>query len=267
MIAANPFSYARPLLCAATAPELGPFLAPEWSRNAIVTGVGAVETLGVLLPALSRIAPAAPLEGRGPSPASPALSRDASPFSHGRPDCLVSIGIAGAYRETGLAPGDIVLGDWEAYGDIGMQTAEGGFLPLGETPFSGPFTGRRLPLHSVVDLSSSSHFPGFTVRRGGGLTVNRCTGTEALGQERRNRFEADFESMEGSAVAQAGLLFDLPVFEIRAISNFAAARDMKPDLIALALRHLFLYLEALQQAAALASPEEGESGRAGTENP
>ena len=50
--------------------------------------------------------------------------------------------------------------------------------------------------------------------------------------------ESGFESMEGAAVAQIGQRFGIPVSEIRAISNIASRRDMRPENIRLALTHL-----------------------------
>ena len=52
----------------------------------------------------------------------------------------------------------------------------------------------------------------------------------------------DFESMEGAAAALAGKETGIPVCEVRAISNMAAARDMRPENIALALGNLGVYM-------------------------
>jgi nucleoside phosphorylase len=48
--------------------------------------------------------------------------------------------------------------------------------------------------------------------------------------------------MEGAAVALAGLELGLPAAEIRAISNFATERDMRPENIGAALRALGLFV-------------------------
>ncbi len=53
--------------------------------------------------------------------------------------------------------------------------------------------------------------------------------------------------MEGAAIAQIGQQEGIPVCELRAISNIAAHRDMRPDNIALALTNLRTYLQACRK--------------------
>ena len=65
-----------------------------------------------------------------------------------------------------------------------------------------------------------------------------CTGTAELGAARRQLFGADFETMEGAAFALFGMAESIPVVEIRAISNYAATREMLPSNIVLALKNL-----------------------------
>ena len=55
---------------------------------------------------------------------------------------------------------------------------------------------------------------------------------------RRDLFEAQFETMEGAAVAQIAQRLDVPFYEVRAISNIAADRDMRPENIKIALESL-----------------------------
>jgi hypothetical protein len=76
--------------------------------------------------------------------------------------------------------------------------------------------------------------------------VNTCAGTHATGARRAALTGAAFESMEGAAVALWGTLTGPPtsVCEIRAISNVAADRDMRPENIRLALGNLAHYLAA-----------------------
>jgi nucleoside phosphorylase len=72
--------------------------------------------------------------------------------------------------------------------------------------------------------------------------VNQCTGREVTGLLRRKLFLADFESMEGAAVALVGKLQGIPVSELRSISNFASTRDMQASSMALALGNLGDYM-------------------------
>lgn len=147
-----------------------------------------------------------------------------------RPDLLVSVGIAGAYVGSGLAIGEVVAGESETFGDIGVETPEpGGFIPVAGFPWGDPVYAKPLPL--VTDRWKFAD----PVRAARGCTVNSCTGSAATGARRRERTGAGFETMEGAGVALAGAELGIPAAELRAISNIAADRDMRPGNIALAL--------------------------------
>ncbi|MBV9848547.1 MAG: hypothetical protein JO250_02550, partial [Armatimonadetes bacterium] len=87
---------------------------------------------------------------------------------------------------------------------------------------------------------------------GRGCTVNACAGTEATGRRREELFGAAFETMEGAAVAQAGQMLGIPVAEVRAISNIAARRDMRPENIRRALDRLAAFFEQCREGTDLA---------------
>lgn len=153
-----------------------------------------------------------------------------------RPRRILNIGIAGAYSSSGLQIGDIVAGQSEVYGDVGFGLPEPpGFRHIGEVEW-GAFYQKPLPLTLFAEFS--------VTQAGAGCTVNACTGTEAVGRLRETLFDASFETMEGAAVAQAGQMLGIPVCEIRAISNFASVRDMRPENIRLALTALTAYFSA-----------------------
>jgi futalosine hydrolase len=208
------------LLCAATAMELA--ACPEWSGvTRLVSGVGMPATFAQL-----------PL----PLP-------DGTP-----PRLLVNIGIAGAYQETGLDIGDIVLADGEVFGDVGFELPDPpGFRHVAEADFGREFYGEPLP------TIRPAAFLRDRAKLARGCTVNACTGTEATGILRRDRFGAGFETMEGAAVAQVGKMHGVPVCEIRAISNIAARRDMRPENIRRALDSLRKYLETCDPVTAVES--------------
>ncbi len=150
-----------------------------------------------------------------------------------RPRRILNIGIAGAYPSSGLQIGDIVAGQSEVYGDVGFALPQlPGFRHIGESEW-GAFYREPLPLMQFAE------FPAPCL--GSGCTVNTCTGTEEVGRLRETLFDAKFETMEGAAVAQAGQMLGIPVCEIRAISNFASVRDMRPENIRLALANLAAY--------------------------
>jgi len=162
-----------------------------------------------------------------------------------RPSALVDIGIAGAYAGSGLSIGDLVAGESEQFGDLGMESpGPEAFLPIAGFDWSDPVYARPLALSTdpLGPLEPSGTVPA--PKRTRGCTVNACTGTAATGARRRSQTGADFESMEGAAAALAGLEAGIPVAELRAISNAAADRDMRPEYIGLALRALGSFVSA-----------------------
>lgn len=168
------------------------------------------------------------------------------------PSLIVNLGIAGAYPGSGLDLdlGDLVAGDSECFGDLGLESpGSESFLPLATLPWADDIYRQPLSL----ELGTWSWAPqgpkgrdvspvGF--HRGRGCTVNQCTGKEATGTLRRALFQADFESMEGAAVALVAKMLGTPISEMRSISNFASTRDMRPENIALALGNLGVYITA-----------------------
>ena len=156
-----------------------------------------------------------------------------------RPARILNIGIAGAYPGSGLAIGDIIVGTSEVYGDVGFELPEEPrFRHISESPWGAPY-------QEPVTLTVFPEFAG--AREGRGCTVNACTGTEATGQLRERLFGAAFETMEGAAVAYAAYRLFTPVCEIRAISNIASDRDMRPENIKLALDSLRSYLQQCRE--------------------
>ncbi len=164
-----------------------------------------------------------------------------------RPELIVNVGIAGAYPQTGLDIGCVATGSDECFGDVGVEMpGPDPFTPVSKFPWADAEYREPLRLASGSYRPPEALFPGmrpsFPVRMAKGCTVNRCTGLEETGRSRRDTFAAEFESMEGAAAALAGWELGIPVCEVRAISNIAAARDMRPENIALALGNLGVYM-------------------------
>ncbi len=153
-----------------------------------------------------------------------------------RPEAVLCFGCAGAYLESGLKVGDLVLASEEVYGDEGA--ADPGRLPrhaeawlpagrsaaasAGSTAFrSTPNLlahGQRLIVAGLASAAARGRRPpGHGVdlfgKRGGGRQLARRTG--GLG-----------ENMEGAAVAQLCARFGVPFFEVRGISNLVEDRDL-----------------------------------------
>ena len=212
------------LICAATRFELETFRreGEVWNDSAAeiamqsegivcaVTGVGMPETWAKLLPLVQEQ----------------------------RPQRILNIGIAGAYPNSGLHIGELVQGTSETFGDMGFELPDAPhFQPLTASPF-GAF-------YAPVALTALPFAPD--IKAGAGCTVNACTGTEATGRRREQQFGVHFETMEGAAVAQIGRQCGVPVCELRAVSNSAARRDMRPEHIALALQNLRRFLQECRE--------------------
>ena len=156
------------------------------------------------------------------------------------PTQIINMGIAGAYAGTGWGIGEVVVGETDQFADLGMEIADedrpredhSGFTPLADFPFADDVHREPFKLWTPDWALGEGAAP---VRRGHGATVNRCTGTDSTGAQRRAQFGVDFETMEGAAVALAGRAEGIQVTQIRAISNFAARRNMRPENIRAAL--------------------------------
>ena len=221
---------ARLLVCAATQAELDTFLRPGEPRRVdgelraiegdsialAVTGVGIPCTLLRLPPQLELI----------------------------KPDLVLNIGIAGAYPGSGLTIGEAAMARSECFGDIGFELpGEPGFRSVSEAPFGVFYT--RLPMALPEEFRSGP--TGQPCVATGACTVNACTGTLRTGLMRERLFEAGMESMEGAAVALACDRAGVRASELRAISNIAADRDMRPENIRLALARLKNHLQACRR--------------------
>ena len=134
-----------------------------------------------------------------------------------RPDAIVVCGVGGAYPGSGLAVGDVVCADVECYGDLGAMTPSG-FLDMQALGF--PVITGASPIYNELPLQV---FP--LERRVRFVTVSTCTGTEAAARDLEARTRGAVENMEGAAAAHVAYLHDVPVGEVRGISNMVTNRD------------------------------------------
>lgn len=109
-----------------------------------------------------------------------------------RPAAILHVGIAGARRAAGLAPGALVIGDASHYDDLGVPER---FAPRTLAPDDALFAAVRaaLPDAIVSPIATSA----------------RVDGTRS----------APVEAMEGFAVLRAAVLAGVPALEVRAIAN------------------------------------------------
>ncbi|MEJ5349717.1 MAG: hypothetical protein WHS46_13640 [Desulfosoma sp.] len=194
-----------------------------------------------------------------------------------RPAMIWIVGSAGAYRESPLRVGDVlvsttvVLGDegvWERDGKpsmqaIGYAVAEekgrhvyerfdlsedpaikhlsditpAGLYFVSSTPVGIP----RLHPYAMETFKEAVHAGSnpdvFHVAFGPSVTVGMSSGDEWIAGERFVRYGAWAEDMEGSAVVQVCRRYDVPVVQCRGISNQAGVRDKRSWRMEEALAH------------------------------
>lgn len=157
--------------------------------------------------------------GVGPAAAAASTARE---LAHGAYGLVVSAGIGGGFAGR-AAVGTIVVADAVVAADLGAQTAEG-FRSVDELCFGST----RIHTHPELSaaLAEAIREGGLPAATGTVLTVSTVTGTAQTADELASRVPgAAAEAMEGFGVATAAQLYELPVAEIRAISNTVGPRD------------------------------------------
>ena len=148
-----------------------------------------------------------------------------------RPALVLQFGIAGAYVPSGVPVGAVACATEEIYGDVGVL-APGGWLPADEIGIplvppdliapGDPPRFNRFPLDpGLVSRAADA----CDARSGPFVTVNQCSGVQAVGDEIHRRFGALCESMEGAAAAHVCTLYGVPFLEVRGVSNLVEDRN------------------------------------------
>ena len=173
----------------------------------------------------------------GVGPVASALATQAA-LSASRFDLAISAGIGGAFAGSGLKVGEVAVSSEIVQADLGAWDGEQ-FLPLSE-------------LNLEVAAGNAGRFecwPGILnldLPHGPFVTVSSVTGSVAGANELLRRVPgALVEGMEGAGVAHAALLADIPVAEVRGISNVVGPRDRSAWRIGEALAALDVGLKAV----------------------
>ena len=153
-------------------------------------------------------------------------------------DVLILFGIGGAYH--GAQVGDVVVAKTENYGEEGVMTIDG-WKPMEFTGLSLVKNKREyfnsFPMDeklSQLAIGASKDI-GLNATAGNFITVSQCSGTRISGEIMQKRFNGLCENMEGAAVAHICAKYEIPMVEIRGISNIIEDRDMKTWNISLAV--------------------------------
>jgi futalosine hydrolase len=135
---------------------------------------------------------------------------------------VISAGIAGGFPNKAEI-GSLVIAEDIVASDLGVETLEG-FCSLDEMGFG--LTRFRSDLELVSRLAEALRAAKLPVVTGPVITVSTATGTAENATEMSRRVPGVVaEGMEGFGVAQAAQIFEVPIFEIRAISNGVGPRD------------------------------------------
>ncbi len=139
---------------------------------------------------------------------------------------VLNFGVAGAYlrEDTNSAKLlDICLAEREVMGDFGIchpdriESLAGNLSPQLSYTLSAEIVNRAESLLLENDFNS---------RAGNFVTVCGVSGTKDRGHMLCSKYDGLCENMEGAAVARVCDAFNLPMLEMRTISNFVEDRDL-----------------------------------------
>jgi futalosine hydrolase len=130
---------------------------------------------------------------------------------------VVACGVGGAYPGSQLTPGSVVCAESESYGDLGASSPDG-FLDMKALGFA--VIDAAAPLYNRLPLDL---FP--VAQRAPFVTCSTCSGTDAEARLLVDRTGGAVESMEGAAIVHVARLMNVPVGEVRGISNAVGNRD------------------------------------------
>jgi len=139
---------------------------------------------------------------------------------------VLNFGIGGAYPGAGLSIGDVAIASKEILGDEGVISSKGweGLekigIPLVQSRRKKYFN--EFPVKMLKPRKMDSR-----VKPGTFVTVSAASGSTRRAKELERRFSAICENMEGAAIAQTCMIYSMPMFEIRGISNTAGIRDKR----------------------------------------
>ena len=137
-----------------------------------------------------------------------------------KPDLIIQCGLAGTYHNH-LKIGETVIVENEILGDTGAQDHleqldlfDMQLMNANEFPFSKSMLKNEYVTHLNTSLKKVS-----------GLTVNLSSGNASTIQLRKEKYNADIETMEGAALHYVCLQKEIPFIQFRAISNLVEPRN------------------------------------------
>ena len=139
---------------------------------------------------------------------------------------VINLGIGGAYPGSELANGDTAVAAKEILGDEGIITSKG-WKGLEEIGIPLVRSGRKKYFNEFPVKRLKPGKMDFKISSGTFVTVSAASGSSKRAKELEKRFSAICENMEGAAIAQVCMTYNIPMFELRGISNTAGVRDKR----------------------------------------
>lgn len=158
-----------------------------------------------------------------------------------RPGLIVQTGCAGAFKQSGMAIGDIGIATEEIDIHTGLESSSGSLVP-DKLPFALIQTtntvtnkseevknlypiNKKLVNRAYQFLQSAIEPSDFQINKGPFVTVSTVTTTNKRADELVEKFNPCMEQMEGAAAAHIAIIYNIPFVEIRSASNFVGKRD------------------------------------------
>jgi len=160
-------------------------------------------------------------------------------------DGVILFGLCGAYHNTGVSILDICLAEEEYFGDFGVAFGDT-IQYFGEEPLINQCSF-DLKNNLLSEAEAMLNNLDITYKKGNFVTVNSCTGTIQRGNFMQKRFNAICENMEGAALVRVCNFYNLPIMEIRCVSNMVENRDKSKWQIKEAITHGIRVLTQLLQ--------------------
>ena len=138
-----------------------------------------------------------------------------------QPDLVCLFGFCGAYPEAQppLAIGDLCMIGSDLLADEGLASKDG-FADLAQMGLGtvGPFE-----MDQALTAEAAAFLGGVGIVSG--TTVSTCSGTDQRSRELQERSGAHVETMEGAAIATVCRRHDVPLVQLRCVSNHTGDRS------------------------------------------
>ena len=146
-------------------------------------------------------------------------------------DRIIQVGIAGSYKRD-IEPGTLVEVQEDCFADLGIDNL-GHFTSVFAAGLSDP---DQKPFRNGRLINPHTNETGFQPVNA--ITVNTVSGSKTLVEQRFSTYFPDIESMEGAAAFFVCFHFNIPVLQVRSISNFVEPRNKDKWKMDLALSNL-----------------------------